>query len=134
VIEEHRPFVVFAVVISVFQDRDAVVARVVVSPGRIGEILNDPEPAAIVEREGDRLGDGRFGGEAGGSEARRQLKRGGGFVGGKWFVGRGGSRLLAAGARGVRAERQKNGGQKDAGEGLRAHGRGGAGGIWLAGS
>lgn len=66
VVEEDGPFVMLAVVVGVFEDRDTVAAGAVGFPGGIREIFDDPDAAAI-EIEGDGLRDGRLAGEEGGS-------------------------------------------------------------------
>ena len=67
--------------LAVLEDEDAVVALAVGHPVGIGVRLDDPEPAAVVERHGDRLDHVRFAGEQGGVEAVRQRHLGGGLVG-----------------------------------------------------
>ena len=77
--------------LAVLEDEDAVVAVLAVGlPVRVTVRLGDPEPAAVVEGHGDRLGHVRFAGEEGRLEAVRQRHLRGGLIGRRRGVRRGG--------------------------------------------
>ena len=76
--------------LRVLEDEDAVVAvRAVGLPVGVAVRLGYPEPAAVVDRHGDRLGHVRLAGEERGVEAVRQRHLGGGLAGRRGGVGQG---------------------------------------------
>ena len=81
-LEEDGPLVVFAVAVGVLEDDDLVAEFTVGDhragvrvPPRVGVCLKNPQPAAVVDRERDRLVHVRLGGEHGDGEARRHGHR-----------------------------------------------------------
>ena len=62
-VEEDRAAIEPAVAIGILENQDPVLAPRSAQPDRVGVILDDPEPAFGVDREGDRLDHVRFGRE-----------------------------------------------------------------------
>ena len=60
VLDEDLPVVETSVAVGVLEDQDAILALAFRRAHRIGVRLDDPQPAAVVEREGDRLHDVRL--------------------------------------------------------------------------
>ena len=75
VLDEDRAPVERAVAVGVLEDQDAIAALAFGRAHGIGVRLGDPQPAAVVERERDRLDDVRLGRGERDGEARRQGHR-----------------------------------------------------------
>ena len=69
---EDGALVEFAVAIGVFENQNAILALPFGRADRIGVGFGDPEPAAIIDGEGDRLFHVRFAGEQRRFETGRQ--------------------------------------------------------------
>ncbi len=73
-VPEDGTLVKGAVAVGILENEDAVLSLAVGRPLGIGEALGHPEPAAVVEGQGNRLADLRLAGEEGDVEAWRRLE------------------------------------------------------------
>ena len=71
---KHRALVELVVPVRVLEDEDAVGALALGLALRVGVVLDDPEPPAVINAEGDRLLHVGFGGEDVQLEARRERR------------------------------------------------------------